>query len=114
MTILIVLLVVAAVAAVGYFLSHPTLPKLSKPKRSTAMSHVLHHYAADSPGYTRLVLREPLGHRQAHASVTARGPSTNPDDSLVEHVIHLGGQKEFDVPTGSTVTFPDGTQFEVR
>ena len=78
------------------------------------MTRVLHCEPADSPGYHRLYLHQPIGTTQSGETVIARGPAQNPDGSLMEHTYLLHGQRELDVPSGSHVLFPDGTDIHVQ
>ena len=110
MIIALIVLAVVVLAAGFYFIKR-TQPQLEKGARR--MAHVLHQHPADSPGYTKLYLRKPVGQTQASAAVVAKGPQTDPAGNPLEHTIHLHGQREVDVPTGSKVTFPDGTTVEI-
>lgn len=68
-------------------------------------SPVLLAEPSDSPGYVRLILRAPIGHRQASDLVVAKR-----GDEEFQFFLHA--QDELDVPAGSTVTFPDGSTFK--
>lgn len=78
------------------------------------MTRVLHHEPSDSPGYHRLYLLRPIGGTQAGETVIARGPDQHPGGELVERTYHLHGQREVDVPSGSHVIFPDGSDLHVN
>ena len=70
------------------------------------MHIVVHQHPSDSPGYTRVMVRDPVGQTQAGAQVVAHYGNGQ------THELLLHGQKEFDVPTGSRVVFPDGTELQ--
>jgi len=64
--------------------------------------HVIHQQDADIDGYKKVFLAYPVGPTNAGVEITAER------DGVV-HTLILHGQREFDVPAGSTVTFPDGS-----
>jgi hypothetical protein len=67
------------------------------------MADVLLVRPADSPGYTRFVLADPVGHPQAGVVVTAET-----DGGPFEIILH--GQDRFDVPGEvESIAFPDGS-----
>jgi hypothetical protein len=95
---------------------------------------VIHARPADSPGYTRITVDEPLGSTVASVVVVAHDPSVTPQAapeppegadghvfdamdrervarpfSNVSQTLHVHGQRDLDVLDGSAVTFPDGT-----
>ena len=80
-----------------------------KHQENEPVTRLLHHEPADSPGYTRLYMLEPIGTTQAGAVVKATVES---EDRAHEILLH--GQREFDVPDGSYVTFPDGSTLDLR